>query len=301
LYRDSGAPPSAQPAPARLWSVISQTLTAFLPLSYESLLYVAENEGRVAGFVQAAGQVPALTLPPRVTALQLLNLCVRPDVDLQTAASQLLEHLIVRAGQRGVNRLFVRLPLEDPRLPIFQDLGFRWIATEVVLWATLPARLEEIESAAGNDGAHWRAFRRADERSLYELYRRVTPAEVVGMEAPTYLEWKELRSIPGQQEVLEQGQLAAWLRFHQGSGARPHTISLLALPDDAELAQQVVDRAVRRCDGSAAWASLRHYDELLLKAMQRRGFATLLTQGLLVLDLAVRQPVREAGLVPSFG
>ena len=52
-----------------------------------------------------------------------------------------------------------------------------------------------------------------------------------------------------------------------------------------------------------AWSSLRHYDSHMIDALRGRGFSILLTQLLLVKELAVRVPkqVREKGLVPSFG
>jgi len=50
-----------------------------------------------------------------------------------------------------------------------------------------------------------------------------------------------------------------------------------------------------------AWSSLRHYDSHMIDALRGRGFSMLLTQLLLVKELAVRIPVREKGLVPSFG
>src|SRR6202165_2900574 len=67
--RLSGAAPPA----ARLWTVLSSTLSALLPLSQETLIYVAEDGGKVVGFIQASGQPLGLDLP-RATVLQVLNL-----------------------------------------------------------------------------------------------------------------------------------------------------------------------------------------------------------------------------------
>ena len=49
------------------------------------------------------------------------------------------------------------------------------------------------------------------------------------------------------------------------------------------------------------WSSLRHYDSHMIDALRGRGFSVLLTQMLLVKELALRVPVAEKGLVPSFG
>ena len=63
---------AASPA-ARVWTVLSSTLSALLPLSQETLMYVAEDGGKVVGFIQASGQPLGLDLP-RATVLQVLNL-----------------------------------------------------------------------------------------------------------------------------------------------------------------------------------------------------------------------------------
>ncbi|HXJ48179.1 MAG TPA: hypothetical protein VNF91_03335, partial [Candidatus Acidoferrum sp.] len=63
----------AEPPAARLWSLLSATLSALLPLSQETLIYVAEENGKVVGFIQASGQPLSLDLR-RATVLQVLNL-----------------------------------------------------------------------------------------------------------------------------------------------------------------------------------------------------------------------------------
>ena len=65
----------AAPPAARLWSLLSSTLSALLPLSQETLIYVAENRGKVVGFIQASGKPLGLDLP-RAKVLQVLNLQV---------------------------------------------------------------------------------------------------------------------------------------------------------------------------------------------------------------------------------
>ena len=284
----------AESPPARLWSLVSQTLTAFLPLTQESLLFVAEQQGRVVGFVQASGQTPALSLPPRVAALQVLNLCVANEVDEDQVAPSLIEHLVKQAGQKGVHRLFVRIPIDDPFVRVFRMQGFRQFATESVLFSESPA------AGGGGDLAGVRGSRARDEHRLYNLYRKVTPMEVAHFEAPTYREWRALRGVSGQQEVVDRVELVAWCRIHKGSQARPHILSFMLIPD-RELAAGLADHVLVACDGQPAWASLRHYDGLMIDALRGRGFSTLLTQALLVRDSTVSETVADKALVPSFG
>jgi hypothetical protein len=295
IYRQAEARFSTDSPSARLWSLVSQTLTAFLPLTQESLLYVAEEQGKVAGFIQASGPIPALSLPNRATALQVLNLCVSNEVDKREVAPLLLGHLVRQAGVKGVNRLFVRIPLDDPLLTIFRAQAFRQFATESVLFAESPS------PAAKSVPAGVRAYRGRDGPRVYSLYRRVTPVEVAQLEAPTYRAWQASRGIPGQQEVVErQSELVAWSRVHRGSQARPHILSFLALPDP-ELAAQLADHVLDGCQNQPAWSSLRHYDAAMIDALRGRGFSSLLSQGLLVRETTARESVSEQGLVPSFG
>jgi hypothetical protein len=295
----------AAPPAARLWSVLSATLSALLPLSQETLIYVAEEGGKVVGFIQASGQPLGLDLP-RATVLQVLNLQVVEGADSDEVAPALVEHLCNQALDRGSHRLFVRLPEGDPLLRVFRLRGFRQYATEVVVYADKTV----MRSDTFPDGA--RPVRRGDHRLLYQLYRKVTPQGVSQLEAPTYREWRALhgewtgrlaaRGSEKQELAIDQVELVGWVKAERSSGARPNTVSFMALPDSS-LAGGLADLGLSLLGASElpAWSSLRHYDSHMIDALRGRGFSVLLTQLLLVKELAVRVPVQEKGLVPSFG
>jgi Acetyltransferase (GNAT) family len=294
IYREAEAGFSAVPPPARLWGLFSHTFAALLPLYQETLIYVAEDEGRVIGFVQATGQPLAVTQPTKTSSLQVLNLCVARDAAESEVAAPLVEYLCEQAGQKGASRLFVRIPLDDPLIDIFRTQGFRQYATESVLYGEAPAACS-TEPPAG-----LRSAKSRDERLLYHLYRKVTPWGVAHLEAPTFRDWKALRGAAGQQEVIDRVELVGWCRVQKGSQARPHTLSFMALPEKG-LADELADHAIVASDAQPAWCSLRHYDSPLIDALRGRGFSLLLTQALLVREIAVRVPLPEKSLVPSFG
>ena len=294
IFRDADTGFSATPPPARLWSLFSQTLSALLPLSQETLIYVAEEEGRVIGFVQASGQGLSVSLPAKISSLHVINLCVASGVEAREVAPALVEYLCEQVGQRGVHRLFVRIPLEDPLMGVFRVQGFRQYATESVLYGEAP------EPRSESPPAGLRPCRSRDERRLYHLYRRVTPYAVAHLEAPTFRDWRVLHGAPGQQEVIDRVEIVGWCRVQKGSQARPHTLSFLALPDRA-LADELADHAIVAAERQPAWCSLRHYDSHMIDALRGRGFSLLLTQALLVRELAVRVALPEKSLVPSFG
>jgi hypothetical protein len=290
----------AAPPAARLWSLLSSTLSALLPLSQETLMYVAEDRGKVVGFIQASGQPLSLDLR-RARVLQILNLHVADGVDSDDVAPALVQHMCNQALERGTLRLFVRLPDRDPLLPAFRMQGFRQYATEQVVYADRPER----QSDQYPDGL--RQTKRGDDRRLYQLYRKVTPQGVSQLEAPTYREWRALHSgeLTGG-HVVDRIEVVGWVRMQRGSGARPHTLQFMALPE-SPLPAELADFGISLLgdSDSPAWSSLRHYDSHIIDALRGRGFNVLLTQLLLVRELALRAPAREKsrekGLVPSFG
>jgi GNAT superfamily N-acetyltransferase len=296
----------AEPPAARLWSLLSSTLSALLPLTQETLMYVAEENGKVVGFIQASGQPLGLDLR-RATMLQVLNLQVADESDSDDVAPALVEHLSNQALERGAVRLFVRLPERDPLIPAFRLRGFRQYATEVVVYADKRVmRSEQLP-----DGV--RPVKRGDNRMLYQLYRKVTPQGVSQLEAPTYREWRALhggewtgrlaaRGSEKQEYVVDRVEVVGWVKAERSTGARPDTLNFMALPE-GPLPGELADFGLSLLGDSEAptWSSLRHYDSHMIDALRGRGFSVLLTQLLLVKELAVRVPVREKGLVPSFG
>jgi predicted N-acetyltransferase YhbS len=308
MYRSADIRLSAEAPPAaRLWSLLSSTLSAFLPLSQETLIFVAEEQGRVVGFIQASGQPLGLDLR-RASVLQVLNLQVADESDSDEVAPALVEHLSNQALERGALRLFVRVPERDPLLPAFRLRGFRQYATEVVVYADKPVMSSEKfpESV--------RPAKRGDNRLLYQLYRKVTPQEVSQVEAPTYRDWRALhggewtgsrlaaRGSDKHEYVVDRIELLGWVKVEKSTGARPDTLNFMALPDGS-LPGQLADFSLSLLKDSEApaWSSLRHYDSHMIDALRGRGFSVLLTQLLLVKELAVRVPLREKGMVPSYG
>src|ERR1700694_3365686 len=306
MHRSSDILLSEQAPPAaRLWTVLSSTLSALLPLSQETLIYVAEERRECVGFIQAAGRPLGLDLP-RATVLQVLNLQVVDGADSDEVAPALVDHLCNQALERGIHRLFVRLPERDPLMPVFRLRGFRQYPTEVVVYADKPVmRSDQFPAGA-------RPIRRGDNRLLYQLYRKITPQGVSQLEAPTYREWRALhgemagrladRGSEKQEFVIDQVEITGWVKAERRSGARPNTLSYMALPEGS-LAGELADLGLSLLGDSdlPAWSSLRHYDSNMIDALRGRGFSVLLTQLLLVKELAVRVPVQEKGLVPSFG
>jgi len=297
---------TASRGPVRLWSLVSQTLSAILPALYhETLLFVAEDEGKVIGFIQASNRPAAVGLVG-ATTLQVLNLCVDPAADTEDAARLLIDHLTNQALERGVLRLFVRLPLEDPLAGIFRKHSFRQYAVESVLYTEKPA------GKPCPDLPGLRPERGRDHALVYQLYRKLTPRGIATVEAPTFKEWRALqgewfghhpiRGESDEQFVVDRTEIVGWLRVQQSSSTRPSTLSFMALPED-HLPDELADHALGLLGTrpGPVWSSLRHYDSHMIEALRSRGFETLVNQSLMVKELAARVTAREKGMVPAFG
>ena len=297
---------TATRGPVKLWSLVSQTLSTILPALYnDTLLYVYEDEGRVLGFIQASNRPAGIGLAG-ATTLQVLNLCVDPEVDAGEAALPLIDHMTNQALERGIIRLFVRLPLEDPLAPIFRKHSFRQYAVENVLYAENP------EGRPPPELAGLRPERGKDPARVYQLYRKLTPRGIATFEAPTYKDWRALqgewfghhhvRGESDDQFVVDRTEIVAWLRVQASSSTRPHTLSFMALPED-HLPEELADHALGRLGPKPGpvWSSLRHYDSHMIEALRARGFSTLVNQSLMVKELAARVSAPEKGMVPSFG
>ncbi|TMD05059.1 MAG: GNAT family N-acetyltransferase [Chloroflexi bacterium] len=310
IQREGGGELSETAArgPVRLWSLLSQTISSILPAMYnDTLLYVAEEEGEVIGFIQAANRPAGVGLAG-ATTLQVLNLCVDPRFATEEVGLALIEHLSNQALQRGVHRLFVRLPLEDRLTRVFRMQAFRQYAIEYVLYN------ESATATKAPEPVGLRPEKRGDFARLYQLYRKVTPPGVAQVEAPTSREWKALRAEwfghgtargqTDQQFVVDRVELVGWMRVQRSSSTRPHSLSFMALPEEP-LPHEMVDYSLSLLGSrpGTVWSSLRHYDSHMIEALRARGFSTLVTQSLMMRELALRAPVKEKakGLVPSFG
>lgn len=310
-FAASHALPRRQFASSRLWFLVNNTFASILPVtSAADHLYVAEGPRHgVQAFVQAE------TAPAGRHVWQILNLCVRPDLDRFQAGTALLDHLFNEGLRRGVFRFIVRLSTDDPMADLFRARGFRAYATEHALLAeAVPARgVTEVDG--------WRPMRREDELAVYLLYRAVTPREVAAVEGATFREWRQNyqpgswtgrlpRASRQRQFVVDQVQVMGWMGLTPGGGARPNTLGVLCLPEPPGLLEELVQRSLAYLAGhlpGPVWCSLRHYDQRAIQLLQREGFEVIASQVLMVRELALKVParvrvrVKDKALVPQYG
>jgi len=141
------------------------------------------------------------------------------------------------------------------------------------------------------------------------------------VEGATFAEWRQNfqhgswasrlpRASRPRQFVVDRVQVMGWMGLTPGSGARPNTMGLLALPEPAPLLDELIDRSMAYLAGhrpGPVWCSLRHYDQLAIQLLQREGFEVIASQVLMVRELALKVPakmrmrLKDKAFVPQYG
>jgi ribosomal protein S18 acetylase RimI-like enzyme len=299
-------------ASSRLWFLLNSTFASILPItSAADHVYVMEDAQRrsIQGFVQAE------TAALGANVWQILNLCLNPELATFQDGTALLDHLFNEGLKRGVTKFIVRVPIDDPAVELFRARGFTSYATEHALLN------ESIDKRSAPAVPGWRPMRREDELGLYLLYVATTPKPVAAVEASNFAEWRRSfqpgswsARIPrraGQPRyVVERVQVIGWMSLVPGGGGRPHSLGLMASATPAELWPALLQRSlayVAEHQPGPVWCSLRHYDEIGIRLLQKEGFEVIASQILMVREMPLKVPaparvrVRDKRLVPQYG
>ncbi len=285
----SAGPQSPVPGPAlaRAWSILTKGLSALMPLAdVGDQLYVAEEQGRIVGFVQAE---PA---PGRRT-WRILNLCLAPSAEGHFAGVPLLQNLVNEGLERGVTRLLVRIPEDHPLRQMFREQGFLAYASEQI-------RFRELPKPPDHHSEPWTPATSADLSQVHLLYLRTAPHAVAAVEAPNLTQWKATfqlgwldrmdgRTADSRHYVIwRHGAVVAWAGVRLPARARPSLISVMLDPQQGELAVEAVHGLLGQIPPGPTLCLLRHYDAELHRAVAARGFEPLATQILMARDLPLK-------------
>ncbi len=277
---------------ARAWSILTKSLSALMPLAdVGDQLYVAEEEGRIVGFVQAEAA-------PGGRAWQILNLCLDPSADGHFAGVPLLQHLFNEGLARGVTRFLVRIPEGHALASLLREQGFQPYASEQISFRELP-RPPKLSAEP------WRPAHREDLMGVYLLYLRTAPHAVAAVEAPSLKQWRstfqlgwlsrlDARSGDSRHYVIEQeSKVVAWAGIRDASSARPTQMSLMLDPQNRELAVEAMHSLLGQIPAGPTICLLRHYDGELARAVAARGFEPVATQLLMSKDLPLKLRARR--------
>jgi len=164
----------------------------------------------------------------------------------------LIERAGYAAGQRGAEKLFLRLADDSPSLETARAAGFSPYHRETLLRAQA-AHLRADSPVA----CDVRQRTRHDEFALFMLFNHCLPEAVRRAEGCTFDEWRATRERPSgdvAEYVLErEGNLIAWLQLVTHMGAQ---LSALIEPAHGDMAGPLIDEALRRLDARGLVFSL---------------------------------------------
>ncbi|MGH7759330.1 MAG: GNAT family N-acetyltransferase [Candidatus Dormibacteria bacterium] len=277
---------------ARAWSILTKGLSALMPLAdVGDQLYVAEEQGRIVGFIQAE---PA----PGKRAWRILNLCLAPAAEGHFAGVPLLQHLVNEGLERKVTRFLVRIPENHPLQQMFREQGFLAYASEQI-------RFRELPKPPDRRSDPWTPATSADLSQVHLLYLRTAPHAVAAVEAPNLSQWKAtfqlgwLDRMDGRTGdshhyvIWRHGAVVAWAGVRLPARARPTLISLMLDPQQGELAVEAVHGLLAVIPPGPTLCLLRHYDAELHRAVGARGFEPVATQILMARDLPLKLRARH--------
>ena len=200
----------------------------------------------------------------------------------ELVAEQLLEYSVKRAGNRGVKRLFAKVPGDCPIREAFDRVGFESYMAEDIfaLDGPLATSLECDQMREQEPGDTW---------AVHQLYHAAVPKEVQFAEAWTSHQWdtagRKRTKASGRSFVLENGhQIAAYARVR--TGAKAAAIEFMYQPEYRQALESfcgaVVDRAVREEGATRVFVAVRAYQAELVAALGLLGFVSVGRQDLLV-------------------
>ncbi|MFQ5340577.1 MAG: hypothetical protein ACE5F6_03420 [Anaerolineae bacterium] len=269
---------------APLWNA----LLSQIPLnSFGAATYVVRNRSQ-SGFIQAhQGRSPAegyLTF-------------VAPALAWQDGTSHtwqlLLETLCRGQGERGVQRIFAKLPIEaDSEAEVFRTVGFRVYTQEHIFKLPRPT-----EAAIPSSSLRLRAWESKDAWGIHRLYCLGAPRFVQQAEhLPGQIggcatsDWAQ--SNHEERYVWDQnGEVAAYLRLLGGEDG--HWLHLLLHPEHTDQAEDLIRLGVARLETHAprpVYCAVRTYEAGLASALEATGFEHQLTRFLLVKQTTVQIP-----------
>lgn len=214
---------------------------------------------------------------------------------------RLLNHLCVRAGERGIQRLFARLAEDGEEIETFQQVGFSPYTREDVF------RLSSFsESHRRLDRMVMRPQQAVDAWALQRLYANVAPRLVQQAERLGERGWERssvdwpLRTRSEGYVLEDNGEIVSYLLFR--GGRIGHWMRILLHPQAYDRADEVIQHGLSFLSyypPCPIYCSVREYEDGLRTRLQNWGFEPFGSQAILVKHTTVRIKEPARTLVPA--
>jgi hypothetical protein len=276
-------------SPAPLWVALTDYFSLNEARGSTFVVDDSFTGGATQGFVQAWDRVDRLACDV---------ICIAPSLGGSSAAFQvwydLLEHLCLDKGERGMQRIFARLPEDEAGVDVFRQVGFSAYARRQIF------HLERLPSDQHSSaGRLFRPLEKGDGWGVQQLRTSLTPRLVRQAEGEIKEErdfggllpwWKSRRA---KEYVLAEGDdIRAYLRIIVGEKA--HWLRIMLRPEATREAGQILSEAllmVSAYPSRPIYCGLREYEAGLRGALAELGFQPFASELLMVKQIAVRVSV----------
>ncbi len=204
----------------------------------------------------------------------------------QRVTEELLERLSQYAGQRGAERIFLRVPHDSSLVEHARRAGFFPSHKEYLLHGEVG---RTISGDAGKETPGCLRPRQAHEEfALFQLYCASTPVQVRAALGITLDQWRDARerAFGNATELayLRDNKITGWLNFHPQRRATP--VDLVVHPNDEEALSALVSHALSQRQ-LQTWL-LPEYQDMTRRLLVHSGFEEVGCYYQLVKCLAVK-------------
>lgn len=244
--------------------------------------WVYLHEGRMQGLVSARKRSGA-----QVWQIDYLLLAG----DEENICLNLLNKLSTDGGERGVEKVFLRLPWGSPLEQAVTAAGFHTYAGEILYRAESEKKGLVKQKLASSCAFSLRPKRAEDNYGIYELYNLATPPPVRQFEGVTFGEWQGSRERGSRHERElvgeKEGSLLAWLRIATWGNTGQFEVLLHPRQEGGleDLVAEILDY-LKGC--SSLLCLVPDFDPKLRDCWQACGFVEVARYSLLVKELAVK-------------
>lgn len=316
MTRSLGLPVSGPPI--GMFNLFRLPLGAFSP---HDLLYVYEDDGRLAGLVRVERE-------SHRDEWTIVELDAIGQAEAGDIRFRLVQHLLRDGAKRGAVRFHVACADAAGNVELFMQAGFARYGDEIVLFRPPDTELPEPWTDEQALAARIRPAVALDALPLARLYATATPQPVQRLEAVKLTDWERQGiawRVPRSSlaPILRFADVEAYLQQAPGGGKdgtaldgfvqigvakedQPHYLKILARPgaDTGPLtefalgviAARTIKNGAHRHDHGIL-APVRTYEQPIDRVFEDHGFGAIATVTLLMKETLVR--VAEPALVPA--
>ena len=314
--RSLGLPVSGPPI--GMFNLFRLPLGAFSP---HDLLYVYEDDGRLAGLVRVERE-------SHRDEWTIVELDAIGQAEAGDIRFRLVQHLLRDGAKRGAVRFHVACADAAGNVELFMQAGFARYGDEIVLFRPAETQLPEPWTEERALESRIRPAVALDALPLARLYATATPQPVQRLEAVKLKDWERQGiawRVPRSSlaPILRFADVEAYLQQAPDGGKdgtmldgfvqigvakedQPHYLKILARPGAdvtalADFALGVIAARTVRNGGHrhdhGILAPVRTYEQPIDRVLEDHGFSTISTVTLLMKETLVR--VAEPALVPA--